>query len=83
MTSPFIEKLARAARDGYLQEKAARDRTVTADTIWEAVAREVLTAAMEPSEEMLNDETYKLGVGWDDQEAKLVWQAMLTQALKE
>jgi hypothetical protein len=102
MTSPFIEKLARAAYEnmieGYTVQTAPYDALdENSRAYYRSVVRAVLTAAMEPSEEMLNQK-----FGWDCVEqghvydeydsdpAKLsddapltIWQAMIDAALKE
>ena len=78
MTSPFIEKLARAAYE------------ISPDTHWERAhpilqkvvimeVRAILTAMREPSEEMLD-----AAIAADSASScETVWQAMLTQALKK
>jgi hypothetical protein len=84
MTSPFIEKLARAAYE------------ISPDTHWERAhpilqkvvimeVRAILTAMREPSEEMLSE-----GIGYSEitdeayakDECRDIWQAMIDAALQ-
>lgn len=81
MTSPFIEKLARAAYE------------ISPDTHWERAhpilqkvvimeVRAILTAMREPSREMCMAATQVVPT-WDDDVSKAKWQAMIDTALAE